>query len=252
MPKATPLPLHQRIRDEVEGRIRSGAWPPGHRIPPEHALMAEYGCSRMTVNKALGTLVEQRLIVRRKRSGSFVRAPDPQIESVALQIPDIAVEVAQRGMAYRFELLSRRRRAARRTLPQEQALCDGDGRVLELRGLHLADGHPFALETRLLNPQALPEALTRDFADTSPGSWLLRTIPWTTATHRIGAVAADELQARQLQVASGSACLAIERQTWRGADCVTFVRQLFLGTHYELVAGTAPAGRPDPDNRHRA
>lgn len=240
MSRAKPAPLHQRIRAEVEQRIRSGQWPPGHRIPPEHALMADYGCSRMTVNKALGALAEQRLIVRRKGSGSFVRTPDPQIESVALQIPDIAVEVGQRGMAYRFELLSRRRRAARPGLAQEQALAAGDGRVLELRGLHLADGRPFALETRLLNPQMLPEALERDFSDTSPGSWLLRTIPWTTATHRIGAVAANAAQAGHLRVAAGSACLTIERQTWRGGDCVTFVRQLFLGTHYELVAGSAP------------
>ena len=249
MPDTKPVPLHQRIRDDIEQRIRSGAWPPGHRIPPEHALMAEYGCSRMTVNKALGALVAQRLVVRRKRSGSHVRAPDPQIESVALQIADIAVEVSQRGRPYRFELLARRRRAAHPALAPEQDLRADDGRVLELRGLHLANGRPFALETRLLNPQLLPDALTRDFADTSPGSWLLHTIPWTTATHRIGAVAADATQAGHLQVAAGSACLTIERQTWRGGDCVTFVRQLFLGTHYELVAGQAP--QPETDGRRR-
>ena len=48
--------LHQRIRDDIEARIMSGDWPPGHRIPFEHELMAEYGCSRMTVNKVLSTL----------------------------------------------------------------------------------------------------------------------------------------------------------------------------------------------------
>ncbi|MCD9028257.1 histidine utilization repressor [Luteimonas sp. BDR2-5] len=235
-----PTPLNQRIRADIEHRIRSGEWPPGHRVPPERELMDLYGCSRMTVNRALTMLSENRLIVRRRKAGSFVRAPDPQIESVALQIPDIPLEVAQRGHAYRFELLSRRRRAARRRLAHEMELAGSDGRVLELRGVHLADGQPFALETRLLNPDTVPEAMTLDFSASAPGSWLLHSIPWTRARHRIGAVAADADQAGHLQVATGTACLALERQTWRGSECVTHVRQLFLGGRYELVASESP------------
>ena len=45
--------LYQRILGDIRGRILSGEWPPGHRIPFEHELTEEYGCSRMTVNKAL-------------------------------------------------------------------------------------------------------------------------------------------------------------------------------------------------------
>jgi cytochrome c-type biogenesis protein CcmF len=57
--------LHQRIRADIQERILSGAWPPGHRVPAEHELMAEYGCSRMTVNKALSALAAAGLIDRR-------------------------------------------------------------------------------------------------------------------------------------------------------------------------------------------
>ena len=45
--------LHQRILSDISEKILSGAWAPGHRIPFEHELTAEYNCSRMTVNKAL-------------------------------------------------------------------------------------------------------------------------------------------------------------------------------------------------------
>ncbi|WP_058835669.1 histidine utilization repressor [Luteimonas abyssi] len=240
MDTAPALPLNQRIRADIERRIRSGAWPPGHRVPPEHELMIEYGCSRMTVNRALTSLAEAGLVVRRRKSGSFVRAPDPQIESVALQIPDIPLEVAQRGHAYRFHLLSRRRRVARRRVVHEMELADTGGRVLELRGVHLADERPFALEIRLLNPDVVPDAATMDFSVTAPGSWLLHSVPWTRAQHRIGAVVADDEQAGHLDVAPGAACLTIERQTWRGSACITFVRQWFLGGRYELVAGAGP------------
>jgi DNA-binding transcriptional MocR family regulator len=47
-----PAPLHERIRAEIEGAILEGKLRPGDRIPKETELMAEYGCARMTVNKA--------------------------------------------------------------------------------------------------------------------------------------------------------------------------------------------------------
>jgi GntR family histidine utilization transcriptional repressor len=50
--------LHQRILSDIEGRIVSGEWPPGHRIPFEIDLTKEYDCSRMTVNKALTQLAK--------------------------------------------------------------------------------------------------------------------------------------------------------------------------------------------------
>ena len=44
-----PAALHQRIRTDIEAKILSGDLGPGDRIPFEHELTAQYGCSRMTV-----------------------------------------------------------------------------------------------------------------------------------------------------------------------------------------------------------
>ena len=35
--------LYKQIRLDIERRILTGEWPPGHRIPFEHELMARYG-----------------------------------------------------------------------------------------------------------------------------------------------------------------------------------------------------------------
>ena len=37
--------LYKQIRLDIERRILTGEWPPGHRIPFEHQLMTRYGCS---------------------------------------------------------------------------------------------------------------------------------------------------------------------------------------------------------------
>ena len=60
--------LYQRIRNDLEARIMSGDWPPGHRVPFEHELMETYSCSRMTVNKVLSALADAGLVVRRRRA----------------------------------------------------------------------------------------------------------------------------------------------------------------------------------------
>ena len=67
--------LYKQIRLDIERRILTGEWPPGHRIPFEHQLMTRYGCSRMTVSKALSELAQADLIERRRRAGTFVRRP---------------------------------------------------------------------------------------------------------------------------------------------------------------------------------
>ncbi|WP_193504420.1 histidine utilization repressor [Sphingosinithalassobacter portus] len=232
-----PLAIHTRIRQEIERRIRSGEWAPGHRIPYEHEWMASYGCSRMTVNRALRGLIDAGLLESRRRAGTFVAAP--RFDRAALEIPDIREEVARRGLAYRLELLRTERRTAT-DADQRLLRLDVPGDVLAIDCLHFAGDDPYALEFRLINLAAVPEAAERDFSDEPPGSWLLAHVPWTEAEHRITAVAADAAIARQLAIAPASPCLALERWTWRGSERITYARQTCPGTRHALVAHFRP------------
>ena len=231
-----PIALHQRIRTDIEAKILSGEWGPGHRIPFEHELTEQYGCSRMTVSKAITALAEAGLIERRRRAGSFVARP--RVHSAVLDIPDLKSEIESRGEPYRFELVSCVRRGA---LGSEEVDLAGGRTLLALRGVHFAGGRPFALEDRLISLRTAPEAARIDFAKISPGAWLLEHIPWTEAENRISALAADAEAAKLLVIPVRSACLAVERRTWRSGEGVTQVRQLFPGEAYDLVARFGPS-----------
>ncbi|NQE60820.1 histidine utilization repressor [Caulobacter sp. RHG1] len=230
-------PLHQRIRSDIEARIRSGEWEPGHRVPFETELMTQYGCARMTVSKAMAALVEAGLIVRRKRAGSFVARP--RVHAPVLNIPDIQSEIVARGETYAFRLLSRTVRAADRDNAEEVELAAG-GRLLALDGVHDAGGRPFALERRLVSLKAAPEMADADFEAVAPGVWLLENVAWTEAESRISAVNADADDARLLALDEGAACLVVDRRTWREGQHVTRVRQVFPGEAYDLVARFGP------------
>lgn len=231
-------PLHQRIRADIEGRIRSGAWPPGHRVPFESELMSQYGCARMTVSKAMSALVEAGLIVRRKRAGSFVARP--KVHAPVLNIPDIQAEIEARGEAHAFRLLTRVVREADDEAPREVELAAG-GKLLALDGVHDADGRPFALERRLVALAAAPQMEAADFEQITPGAWLLEHVAWTEAESRISAINADAEDARLLALDEGAACLVVDRRTWRDGRGVTRVRQIFPGEAHDLVARFGPS-----------
>jgi GntR family histidine utilization transcriptional repressor len=234
------LALHQRIRSDIERRIVSGEWPPGHRLPYEHELMETYSCARMTVNKVLSALASAGLLERRRRAGSFVARP--KVHSAVLQIPDLRAEVENRGQRYGYTLLGRQKRAASR---QDKTRFEVDLRapILALRCRHDAAGQPFALEDRLLNLQAVPEAVRQDFSTVPPSTWLVDHVPWTAAEHRIWAGNADAALAAELNVGEGAACLVIERRTWRNGEPITSVRLVHPGPLYDLVARFTPAGQ---------
>lgn len=247
-----PATLPQRIRSDIERKILSGQWRSGHRVPFEHELMQQYGCSRMTVNKALTHLAAAGLIVRRRRAGSFVA--QPRAQSVVLEIPDIQADIQSRGQTYGLVLLSRRRRRPRKEQTDEQALAK-EGDLLALRCLHLANGRPFALEDRLISLVAVPLAAAVDFSVEPPGSWLLAHVPWTRAQHRISALNADREVAGHLKLSPQAACLVLERKTWRDTEPITFVRQIFPGDAYDLIAQfapTTPRGALDGQNGPQA
>ena len=219
-------PLHERIRREIEARILSGTWPPGARVPGEIELMAQYGCARMTVNKALSALAHAGLVERRRRAGTFVARPRSQ--SMVLEIADLAREVVARGQTYGWQLLERAETVS--------DLAEMSGPVIELEGVHYADGTPLAFEHRLISAERVPEAATQDFTATAPGTWLLAHVPWTEAENRISASAACPALARALGIVAGDPCLTITRRTWRGGSPVTLVHQHFIASRHELVA----------------
>lgn len=139
--------IHQSIYDDIETKIMDGTWQPGQRIPFEHELEREYGCSRMTVNKALTALADRGMILRKRRAGSFV-AP-PQIDRTVMEIQDIGADARTAGHDYTFRILSSK---IERLGPSEALkLGEEAGKEpLRLTCLHIVDHKPHAIEHRVI------------------------------------------------------------------------------------------------------
>lgn len=229
--------LHETILAELQQKILSGKWPPGHKIPFEHELTTAYRCSRMTVNKVITQLAAAGLVERRRKAGTFVARPRSQ--SAVLEVQEIRSEVAALGIPYRFEVLHLTKRHAN-SLEREQLGSDLPKQVIEVVCLHFAGNEPFCLEERVINLSVVPDAAFERFEDMAPGPWLSSKIPWTAAENRIKAISPSRETAATLHIRSTAPCLAVERRTWYAAQPVTFVRLTYPGTAHQLIASFEP------------
>lgn len=231
-PAAAPtLALYEQVKDFIVRRIQDGSWRGGDRLPSESELVAQFGISRMTVNRALRELFEQGRIRRVAGVGSFVAEDKPQ--SHLLRIASLAQDIRSRGHDYSCEVIAVERISA--TLETAAALGLHTGAsVFHSVCLHKEDGVPVQLEDRYVNPAMVPGFAQQDFSQEQPSDFLVRTVLFDQMEHVVDAVLPSVDQAALLQMEPGQPCLLLTRRTWQREVPITIVRMLHPGSRYRL------------------
>lgn len=68
----TAVPLYLQIAGDIKSKIEAGEIKADTRIPTEIELSEAYQVSRITIRKALELLVDEEILVRKQRIGTFV------------------------------------------------------------------------------------------------------------------------------------------------------------------------------------
>ena len=235
------LALYEQVKEHITRKIQDGSWPAGHRLPSEHELVAQFGISRMTANRALRELVEQGRVVRTAGVGSFVAENKPQ--STLLQIANIASEIRARGHDYGYQLIAAERIATSADVAAWLDLRAGES-VFHSLCLHLEDGVPVQLEDRYVNPRVVPDFLEQDLTTTPPSDYLVRHVPFDQIEHLVDAVLPTIDQAERLTMPVTDPCLLLTRRTWTRNVPVTMVRCLHPASRYRLGSRFRADGNP--------
>lgn len=157
-------PLHSIIASRAETRIRSGAWAPGTRLPPERDLCELLDVSRTTLRQALAELEERGLISRHQGRGTFVTRP--RVDAAVSGHFTIGAALRARGMTLTTQVLSIGTVEAGRQIATDLGILPGE-EVVHLERLRSLASEPLLLETTDL-PRALFPGLTgADFAGRS-------------------------------------------------------------------------------------
>ena len=239
------IPAYQRIKNAILDNIHSGKWQAGKAISTEMALAEEFSVSRMTVNRALKELSEERVLERRQGSGTFVA--QQQFNHTFVEVRNIAQDLQSANKNYRAEVVSKRALTAemldeelRRKFGIDEntasAQIDGsDAPVLyEVKIIHFADDQPIQFEERWVDAKKVPAFIEQDFSVVNTSDYLIAKSPLESGSYTIRALAAPDDIAEFLQIASQSPTLVLRRQTYSAGSTVTFVKMWHAGSRYQF------------------
>lgn len=239
------IPAYQRIKNAILDNIHSGKWPAGSAISTEMALATEFGVSRMTVNRALKELSEERVLERRQGSGTFVA--QQQFNHTFVEVRNIAEDLKSANRDYEAKVVSKRAVTAsmlddelrRKFGIDEMATVThtdaSDAPILyEVKIIHVADGQPIQFEERWVDAKKVPEFIEQDFTVVNTSDYLVAKIPLESGSYTIRALAAPNEVADALQIAAQSPTLVLRRQTYSAGQVVTFVKMWHAGDRYQF------------------
>lgn len=229
--RSAPVPFYEKVKQTISDNIASGVWRPHDRIPSEAELVAQFGFSRMTINRALRELTDEGLLVRLQGVGTFVAEPKGQ--SALFEIRSIADEIAARHHQHRCEVLMLEQTQANAL--QATALNVREGTLIfHSVMVHYENDLPVQIEDRCVNAGVVPDYLAQDYSQTTPHAYLSLIAPLTEGEHIVEAVRATAEECALLNIKEHDPCLLIHRRTWSASHIVSHARLLFPGSRYRL------------------
>ena len=206
----TAAPAYQRIKAYVLENIHSGLWKEGDLIPAEVALAREFNVSRMTVNRAIRELSDERTVERVQGSGTYVA--QQKYQSTLVAIRNIAEEIAARGHVHRGDLQRLERLKATESLAQQFRLPLHHA-LFHSVVVHLENEKPIQVEDRYVNPRVAADYMQQDFSRLTPNAYLMRVAPLQGVEFSIEARVPGAEVREMLQMLPEEPCLVLHRRT---------------------------------------
>lgn len=228
-------PIYQVVKETLREKIDSGVLTTGEKIESEEELADRFGCSRLTVHRALRELADEGLVVRRRRAGTQVARRDTG--GVMIRVPKISEEVEALGLRYRYELLSRDVAVPRAAVSALLRVPEGEP-MMHVVSRHWAGDRVFQHEDRWINIVIAADAVDQTFAETSANDWLQDNVPFNCVDHEITAHVATLAQAGTLLIGPGDAILQVRRLTHLATRRVTYAVLTHPGDLFSLRSET--------------
>ncbi|MCU0800376.1 MAG: GntR family transcriptional regulator [Rhodobacteraceae bacterium] len=236
-------PLYLQLQRRIADAMARGVLAPGAGLPAERDIAAMTGLSRVTVRKAIESLVASGQLSQRRGSGTFVAPRVERLEQALSLLTSFTEDMARRGKLVESVWISRSIEAP----APEEVMALGLGasdRVARLERVRRSDGVPLAIERASIPASVLANPA---LVETSLYRWLQASGHRPVrAVQRLSAANLGPKDAERLGVAPGAAGLRIERIGYLASgQVVEFTRSLYRGDAYDFAVELRLAPEPE-------
>jgi GntR family transcriptional regulator len=212
-----PVPLHHQVYLDLRSALDDGDLKPGDRLPPERELAKRYGCSLITVRRALDELSREQRLERTRGRGTFVLRQ--RIDRNLGGTLSFAEEMHTHGHDPETKLIGARIQPAGEHVAAELNLPLG-GPSVYLERLRLADAEPLLLEQVHLSAHRFPGLLEHDLENNSLYDILTErySTPITRARESLEPVLLRSREAKLLNKRRGTPALLVEGVAYTADD----------------------------------
>ncbi|MBZ4684080.1 MAG: GntR family transcriptional regulator, N-acetylglucosamine utilization regulator [Fusobacteriaceae bacterium] len=212
--KDSIIPLYYQIIENIKNIIRDKNLKPGDSIPSERELSKKYDVSRMTVNKAISTLVDEGILYREKGKGTFVAEPKKQQELFYLK--SFTEEMKEKGLSTSTEILEFKIENVTFELREKLKIDPKIERVIKIKRIRNVEKEPFALETAWIPLKYCPDLTKEKLEGESLYSILEKdyNLKPLYARQSINPIKVKKKEANLLKIKAGELALLFNRKTY--------------------------------------
>jgi GntR family transcriptional regulator len=232
-----PTPLYLQLAENLRGMINGGALRVGEALPSERELSAMTRISRVTVRKAIDTLLREGMLSRRPGSGTYIAT---RIEQPASLLAGFSADMQNRGSRPGSIWIEKTQGSPTPEEVMTLAVAP-DAIVVRLARVRTADDEPLAIERAVVPAHLLPPV--EEIGDSLYAALGRRGNRPVRGLQRLQSSLATPAEAQLLSVPVGAAILRIERRSFLATGApVEFTRSAYRGDRYDFVTEVRDPG----------
>lgn len=148
--KNSQIPIYAQLQNIIHEMIDNEELQPHDSIPSEHELCDIHQISRMTVRRAIMTLVNEGVLYRKQGKGTFVAEKKPKYQLSGLKglteaMEEIGYKVETKTLSFQHDTCSK-------SIASILGL-QKDRQAIQIKRLRIVDDIPYAIETVWLHPE---------------------------------------------------------------------------------------------------
>ena len=197
------------IYETIKDRILTGDYKSNAKLPDGTSLATEFGCSELTIKKALDILVGDGLVVRKRGSGSYVKRPLNTQAPRHLYGTSKNAEVSKQDL--KTKVLNYSVEPATDFLAERLNCKEGD-MLYHLVRVRIIDGKPNVIEDTFM-PINVITGLSKQHVESSVYSYINNELGLKihSSTMEITVTNATELEYEHLSVPIGNNVVNVEQ-----------------------------------------